>query len=89
MALVDNPPTSFLCKRKEKFFVNSATFYIKILISSILATCGKYVVKVKICQEPNMPNTVKPRFSNTIRSGRLFENRFVRKPNHIFPLQII
>ena len=33
--------------------------------------------------------TVKPRFSNTIRSGRLFENRFVRKPNHIFPLQII
>ena len=33
--------------------------------------------------------TVKPRFSNTIRSGRLFENRFVRKPNHIFPLHII
>ena len=32
---------------------------------------------------------VKPRFLNTICSGRLFKNRFVRKPNHIFPLQII
>ena len=33
--------------------------------------------------------TVKPRFSNTIRSGRLFKNRFFRKPNYIFSLQII
>ena len=32
---------------------------------------------------------VKPRFWNTIRSGGLFENRFVRKSNHIFPFQII
>ena len=33
--------------------------------------------------------TVKPRFLNTIRSGRLFKNRFARKLNHIFSLQIV
>ena len=33
--------------------------------------------------------TVKSRFSSTIHSGMLLENQFVRKPNHIFPLQII
>ena len=31
-------------------------------------------------------STDKPQFTKTICSGKLFENRIVQKPNHIFPL---
>ena len=40
-------------------------------------------------KEKKKQSTVKPRFSTTIRSESLFQNRIVREPNHIFPLQIM
>lgn len=36
-----------------------------------------------------LQSTVEPWFSNLIRSGKLFEKRFVRKPHHFFPLEIM
>lgn len=34
-------------------------------------------------------NIVEHHFSNSLLSGRLFENRFVGKPNHLFRLEIM